>query len=314
MKLRKNLVLAAALVSSTLISTKIASVGLAEEPTTLAPSVQSKHGTAPCDFATDVFVSGEGGYHTYRIPSLLVTKMGTLLAFCEGRKSSRSDAGDIDLLLRRSLDKGRTWEVVQVVYEEGGAKPVTIGNPCPVVDQQTGTIWLPFCRNNRDVLITSSADDGLSWTEPRDITVDVKKPSWGWYATGPGVGIQLQHGSHKDRLVIPCDHRDTVDGKKVMASHVFYSDDHGKTWELGGILDRHTDECQVVELASGELMMNARNYWGRDGGRPRRGGKRAIAPATMVAPPGPHSNSTRRSSNRFARPVSSHWTLPGNRA
>jgi len=243
----------------------------------LTQATREKPANAACGFTTDVFVSGEGGYHSYRIPSLLVSKKGTLLAFCEGRKSSRSDAGDIDLLLRRSSDKGRTWQATQLVHEEGGVKPVTIGNPCPVVDQQTGTIWLPFCRDNDDVFVTSSSDDGLTWDKPREITADVKKQDWGWYATGPGVGIQLQRGSHKGRLVIPCDHREMVDGKEVMVSHVFFSHDRGQSWKLGGSLDRHTDECQVVELGSGELMMNARNYWGREGGKPERGGKRAIA-------------------------------------
>jgi sialidase-1 len=228
-------------------------------------------------FTTDVFTSGAGGYHTYRIPSLLVTPKGALLAFCEGRKTSPSDAGDIDLLSRRSDDGGRTWGPTTLVHEEGGTKPITIGNPCAVVDAKTGTIWLTFCRNNVDVLVTSSQDDGRTWTTPRTITASVKKPGWTWYATGPGVGIQLARGPHAGRLVIPCDHRESIDRKPVMFSHVFSSDDHGRTWTLGGTVDQHTDECQVVEIANGELLINMRNYWGRDGGRPDRGGRRAVA-------------------------------------
>ena len=146
-----------------------------------------------------------------------------------------------------------------------------------MVDASTGTIWLPFCRDNDDVLVTSSSNDGLTWSKPREITTDVKRPDWGWYATGPGVGIQLRHGEHAGRMVIPCDHREKVDGKDTMFSHVFYSDDHGQTWKLGGSADRHTDECQVVELSDGRLLINMRNYWGRDGQRPQRGGMRAIA-------------------------------------
>jgi sialidase-1 len=228
-------------------------------------------------FTTDVFKSGTGGYHTYRIPSLLVTPRGTLLAFCEGRKTGASDNGDIDIVMRRSDDGGRTWGATTLVHEDGGTQPIAIGNPCPVVDSTTGTIWLTFCRNNDDVLVTSSQDDGRTWTEPRTITGAVKKPGWGWYATGPGIGIQLASGPHAGRLVIPCDHREAIDGKPVMFSHVFFSDDHGKTWSLGGTVDRHTDECQVVELADGDLLINMRNYWGRDGGRPERGGMRAVA-------------------------------------
>ncbi|WP_435009121.1 sialidase family protein [Tundrisphaera lichenicola] len=228
-------------------------------------------------FSTDVFESGTGGYHTYRIPALLVTARGTLLAFCEGRKTGRSDHGDIDLLLRRSVDGGRNWGPPALVHEEGGDEPVTIGNPCPVLDASTGTIWLTFCRDNKDVLVTSSEDDGQTWTPPRTITEEVKKPEWGWYATGPGVGIQLTKGPHAGRLVIPSDHRESVDGKQVMFSHVFFSDDHGQTWSIGGTVDQHTDECQVAELADGELLINMRNYWGKTGGQPEKGAQRAIA-------------------------------------
>lgn len=242
----------------------------------------------------DVFVGGTGGYHTYRIPALVVSDEGTVLAFCEGRTHNARDHGDIDMMLRRSTDNGETWERMQLVYDEdvaeaargdGEAPPwaaedITIGNPCPVVDRSTGRIWLPFCRDNDDVFVTFSDDDGLTWAEPRMITASVKPADWGWYATGPGVGIQLRRGPHAGRLVIPCDHRERVDGESVMFSHVFYSDDHGQTWRLGGSVAQHTDESQVVELTDGSLMINCRNYWGRSGGRPDRGGMRAIARST----------------------------------
>ncbi len=226
---------------------------------------------------TNVFTAGEGGYHTYRIPALLTTKAGTLLAFCEGRKSGRSDHGDLDLVLRRSTDQGATWQPMQLVHEEGGDQAITIGNPCPVIDQKTGRIWLPFCRNNNDVFITHSDDDGQTWAPPRKITASVKRPGWGWYATGPGVGIQLTRGRYKGRLVIPCDHRETIDGATIMLSHVFYSDDHGQTWQLGESVEKHTDECQVVELHDGSLLINMRNYWGRTGKEKSKGQKRAVA-------------------------------------
>ncbi|MFH1730966.1 MAG: sialidase family protein, partial [Planctomycetota bacterium] len=149
----------------------------------------------------DLFTSGGGGYHTYRIPAIVLTRDNTLLAFCEGRKNGGGDAGDIDLMLRRSTDNGETWEEMQLVHEEGDGAPITIGNPCPVVDRDTGTVWLPFCRNNDRVFVTRSTDDGKTWAEPLEITRDVKKPEWEWYATGPGHGIQLAGG----RMVIPCD-------------------------------------------------------------------------------------------------------------
>ncbi|MEN6577805.1 MAG: sialidase family protein [Phycisphaerales bacterium] len=223
---------------------------------------------------TDVFVAGADGYHTYRIPALLATQEGTLLAFCEGRKGSRSDSGDIDLLVKRSADGGRTWSTQQAVWDDGAN---TCGNPCPVVDQTTGTIWLPMTWNHgkdsedrikqnagkdtRRVFITYSDDDGQTWAKPREITTDVKRPEWRWYATGPGVGIQLTQGPWKGRLLIPCDHTlvlpDDPDG---YCSHVIFSDDHGQTWRLGGAIRPAVNECQVVELSDGTLMMNMRNY------------------------------------------------------
>lgn len=204
-----------------------------------------------------VFVRGENGYHTYRIPALLVTQAGTLLAFCEARKNSASDAGDIDLVVKRSSDMGRTWSPMQIIWDDGGN---TIGNPCPVVDQTTGTIWMPFCRNNDRVFMTKSTDDGLTWSAPVEITSTVKLTNWHWYATGPGVGIQLEKGPHAGRMVIPCDNtaRD-ANNNTVWSSHIIYSDDHGATWQLGGIITPNMNECQVVELADGRLMMNMRN-------------------------------------------------------
>ena len=157
-------------------------------------------------FQTAVFESGKEGYHTFRIPSLLTTHNGTLLAFCEGRTTGRGDHGDIDLVVKRSADQGTTWSDVEIVYEEGGTKKVTIGNACPVIDEVTGTIWLTFCRDNKNVLVTSSADDGKTWSNPIDISKDVTLAEWSWVATGPGVGIQLTKGEKQGRLVIPCDH------------------------------------------------------------------------------------------------------------
>ena len=229
-------------------------------------------------FTTDVFTSGAGGYHTYRIPSLLVTPQGAR-SWPSARGARRApptratSTSSCDVATTAAAPGGRRRSCTRKV----GRKPITIGNPCAVVDATTGTIWLTFCRNNDDVLVTSSQDDGRTWATPRTITASVKKPGWTWYATGPGVGIQLARGPHAGRLVIPCDHREPVDGKPVMFSHVFFSDDHGRTWTLGGTVGQHTDECQVVELADGELLINMRNYWGRDGGRPDRGGTRAVA-------------------------------------
>lgn len=213
----------------------------------------------------DAFQSGQDGYHTYRIPALVTTPKGDLLAICEGRKTSRADHGDVDIVARRSTDGGRTWEPMTRIYEEGGDQKITIGNPCPVVDRIKGVIWLPLTRDNKDVLITSSADDGRNWSAPRVITSQVKRNNWTWYATGPGNGIQLTRGPHKGRLVIPCDHRlaGVADRRASSRSHVIYSDDHGKTWRAGGGTQPKMNECAVVELADGSLLLNMRSFRGR---------------------------------------------------
>jgi sialidase-1 len=222
---------------------------------------------------TPVFISGEDGYDTYRIPAVTVTQAGTLLAFCEGRRDGRGDSGDIDLLVKRSSDGGATWSPQSVVWDDGGN---TCGNPSPVVDRATGTIWLLMTWNRGDdrepaiieqtsndtrrVFVTHSKDDGVSWAEPTEITEDVKKPNWTWYATGPGAGIQLSE-RHADagRMIVPCDHIEAE--TKRYYSHVIYSDDGGQTWQLGGRTpDHQVNECQVVELSDNRLLLNMRNY------------------------------------------------------
>jgi sialidase-1 len=229
---------------------------------------------------TDLFVCGSGEYHTYRIPSLLVTQAGTVLAFCEGRRNGQGDHGDIDLLVMRSEDNGRSWSGPQVIWDDG---PNTCGNPCPVQDRDTGTIWLPANWNRpggiseeyfdaydtRYVHMISSDDDGRTWSAPRDITVDVKPDNWGWYATGPGTGIQLRQGPHAGRLLIPCDHT-RIDGNTpapfgdtdyahMIFSHAIYSDDHGATWHAGEPTPAAgVEECQAVEMDDGRVMLNMR--------------------------------------------------------
>ena len=224
-----------------------------------------KEATAPL-FA-EVFVAGDGGYHTYRIPSAIVTPQGTLLAFAEGRRAGAADAGDIDLVLRRSHDGGRSWSPMQVIGDNG---PNTFGNPCAVVDARTNTVWLLTTQNrgtdrendiisgtsqgSRTVWTMRSQDDGATWSTPVEITASVKSADWTWYATGPGVGIQTRTG----RLVIPGNHAEAR--TQVHRSHIFFSDDDGKSWTLGASADAGTNESQVVELADGTLLLNMRNH------------------------------------------------------
>lgn len=228
----------------------------------------------PAPVETEVFTSGQGEYNTYRIPSVITTKQGTLLAFCEGRVKDRSDSGNIDLVLRRSKDNGKTWSDLAVVWND---ERNTCGNPCPVIDQENGTIWLlmtwndgslpekatkaGFGRDTRRVFVTHSQDDGQTWSDPKDITRDVKQEAWTWYATGPGNGIQLQQGEHKGRLVIPCDHKIKDSEGEKGYSHVIYSDDSGQSWQLGGATPEDgCNECEVAELADGRLLLNMRSY------------------------------------------------------
>jgi sialidase-1 len=200
-------------------------------------------------------------YHTYRIPSLFVTREGTILAICEGRKHSHRDSGEIHLLLRRSTDDGKTFSPQEIIWMDGEN---TCGNPCMVQDAETGRINLLCCLNNDKVFLLISNDEGKTWTEPKEITKDVKKDGWTWYATGPGIGIQLHTTG---RLIVPCDHIliNELTGEKDCHSHVIYSDDGGLSWRLGGSADKGTDECQAVELSDGSVMLNMRSQDGTRG-------------------------------------------------
>lgn len=225
-----------------------------------------------------VFTAGTEGYHTYRIPALIVTTRGTLLAFCEGRKDGRSDAGKIDLLLKRSKDSGQTWSAPEVIWTD---QTNTCGNPAPVIDRETGTIGLLMtwndgadreaaitrrqARNTRRVFVARSRDDGLTWSKPEDITASAKNPDWDWYATGPGNGIQLERGPHRGRLVIPANHSQlNSSNESLTRSHVIFSDDHGATWQLGGSEEEKTNESALVELSDGSLLHNMRSYHGKN--------------------------------------------------
>lgn len=219
-----------------------------------------------------LFESGKEGYHTFRIPAIVTTTRGTILAFAEGRRNGRSDSGDIDLVMKRSEDNGRSWSTLVVIRDDGEN---VCGNPAPVVDKFTGTIHLLSTWNlgedhekeiidgnskdTRRVFVMRSGDDGLTWSVPEEITDATKKDHWTWYATGPCHGIQMTNDPHRGRLVIPCDHIEA--GSKKYHSHVIYSDDRGATWELGGTVPRdRLNECTVAELSDGRLLLNMRNY------------------------------------------------------
>lgn len=219
-----------------------------------------------------VFKPGDNAYKCFRIPAIVRTNSGTLLAFAEARKNGCGDTGDIDLVMRRSVDNGKTWSAIQIVWNDGGN---TCGNPAPVVDKRTGKILLlstwnlgtdhesmiinQTSKDTRRIFLLSSSDDGATWSSAREITTDVKLKDWTWYATGPVNGVQVQNGKFKNRLIIPCDHIEA--GTKKYYSHTIHSDDGGETWKLGGSTPTdQVNESTVAEIKKGRLLLNMRNY------------------------------------------------------
>ncbi|NOR74337.1 MAG: hypothetical protein GQ525_04180, partial [Draconibacterium sp.] len=219
-----------------------------------------------------IFKSGTEGYKSFRIPAIVTTNSGRILAFAEGRVNGSSDTGNIDLVMKSSDDEGKTWSQLKIIWDD--SKNVC-GNPAPVVDLETGEIHLlstwnlgedhereiiaQKSKDTRRIFITNSKDDGENWTKPIEITSSVKLDNWTWYATGPCHGIQLKNGEQKGRLIIPCDHIEAETRKYY--SHIIYSDDHGKTWQLGGTTPQDkVNECVIAELPDGKLLLNMRNY------------------------------------------------------
>ena len=207
----------------------------------------------------------------YRIPALVVTKKGTILAFAEAR-ASKFDWGHIRLVVRRSEDSGKTWGP-EIDTTRGKFPDHKNGNPVPIVDRETGRIFLINHRcpagmvhgGDQKVVIAHSDDDGKTWSAPREIPMAEWLPKgFGWMLTGPGHGIQLTQGKHKGRLIAPCYGEGT--------GYAVYSDDHGKTWTVGAHSPNGPyNEAVCVELSNGDIMLNMRSPGGRGGRRPNRG-------------------------------------------
>lgn len=225
----------------------------------------------------DLFKSGENGIARFRIPGIVVTLKGTVVVYCEARSDARSDWGEIQIHLRRSLDGGRTWEKARQIAHfgeritgnprklQGGENEQTVNNPVAIVDSKTGAIHFLYCINYARCFYVRSDDDGLSFSAPVEITSAFESfrenCNWKVLATGPGHGIQLRGG----RLLVPVwlaygkvgEHSPSMSG-------TIYSDDHGKSWHAGEIALpctadwRNPNETAVVELSDGRVMLNAR--------------------------------------------------------
>ena len=230
----------------------------------------------------DLFTANEGGYPLYRIPGIVVTAKGSLLAYCEARKNAKGDWGHIDILVRRSTDGGAAWssplkmplpdgplERNPAAVAQGLGKPgeITLNNPVAIVDHKTGAIVLLYCVEYGRCYATMSTDDGQTFSKPIDITstFDKFRPEYAWkvLAVGPGHGIQLKNG----RLVVTVWLSAGTGGHahRPSVTTTIFSDDGGKTWQRGEIAAWETtplinpNETSLVELLDGRVMLNIRS-------------------------------------------------------
>jgi sialidase-1 len=225
---------------------------------------------------------GEDGSDTYRIPGLVRTKAGSLLAAYDVRYRGGADLpADIDVGTSRSTDGGRSWEPMRIALDMGRDARFGhdgVGDPCIFVDAKTGRIHIAalWSHGRRgwhgsgpgmtpdetgQLVMATSDDDGRTWSKPRNITAEVKKPEWRLILAGPGTGITLRDGT----LVFPAQFKDAAN---VPHSSLIWSKDHGTTWHMGTGVKPKTTECQLVELADGAIMINCRDD---------RGGARTVA-------------------------------------
>jgi sialidase-1 len=239
-----------------------------------------------------VFESGKEGYSIYRIPAIIRIPNGNLLAFCEGRVNNASDFGDINIVMKRSVDNGKFWDPIQTVVDNA---TLQAGNPAPVVDltdpqYPNGRIFLFYNTGNnhenevrkgnglREVWYITSTDSGKSWSDPENITLQTHRPKqpgvnklydfpedWRSYANTPGHAMQFTSGKYKGRIYIAANHSsgDPQDSFKDYNAHGFYSDDHGKTFHISeNVSIQGSNESMAVELADDQLVMNTRNQQG----------------------------------------------------
>jgi len=271
---------------------------------TLFPPVQA---SAEVISVTVPFVSPKGSYvtepdryHTFRIPGMVVAQDGSILVFAEGRRGDGSDPrrdknAPIDVVMRRSTDHGRTWQPMVVIdsgFRPNGAR-VDFGDPTPVLDATTGTVFLFYGQwpdvgpiypahgqstdpddGNHLVWVRSSTDHGKTWSDRKQVVYPDEPDEtrdglyWRQAELGPGSGIQLQwqdHESRNGRLIVPAKRAGskTPDGPVTVEPLVYYSDDHGKTWQVGDVTPGpDANESEVVELTDGRVLLDARQNSG----------------------------------------------------
>lgn len=218
---------------------------------------------------TTLFRAGTLGYHTYRIPAVVNLSHGVTVVAAEGRRESARDWGEIDLVIRRSTDGGMSFDDTRTLITDPG---YTCGNPTWVFDELNNELALLFCKNvadqpearvmagaaTRTVWSCVSRDGGLSFSDPREITTQVKPTNWTWYATGPGHGLTLRSG----RWIVPCCHAVgvTKTPDDPVRSHLLVSDDRGLTWRVAGILDvPRSSECGIAEVQPNVVYVDFRN-------------------------------------------------------
>ena len=242
---------------------------------------------APRRVGIGVRQAGDDGSTAYRIPGLVPSNRGTLLGVYDIRYNSSVDLQEkVDIGVSRSTDKGQTWEPMRIAmtFGETGGLPHAqngVGDPSILVDEKTNTIWIVAAwthgmGNGRawnnsmpgmtpdetaQLMLVKSEDDGKTWSQPINITSQVKNPSWYFLLQGPGRGISMQDGT----LVFPIQF---IDSTRIPNAGIMYSKDRGKTWHLHNLARTNTTEAQVAEIEPGTLMLNMRD---------NRGGSRAVA-------------------------------------
>lgn len=206
----------------------------------------------------DLFEGGKGGYSTYRIPGMVVTKRGVVLAYAEARTTAAGDWDNIDVVLRRSKDGGTTWTPPQLLADAGD---LAANNPVAIADRN-GAVHFLHCVHYARCFYMRSADDGATFSKPVEISAVFEQfrseYNWNVIATGPGHGIQLRNG----RLLVPVWLSTGGKAHRPSAVSSIYSDDHGTTWRRGEIIPNvltNMSETVPVELTDGRVMFNIRS-------------------------------------------------------